>query len=248
MGKKIDRFAFTSILAVFLFVYFYSAFKNTIVSVLLSLLCCVLLEKLYQRFRKSLSNASWHRKRELRRKSNSALMHLACMEKAEACGLISSLIKTCYHTDEYIELEQIHPSLQISPNRIFEYWRKHRDLSELIICTTGSCSSDARIMAESLKHPKVAVVDAAILSQLISEHPCGFYPPAEEKKKYKLQLKRLGSLIFNRKNAPRCILFSFSMMTMYIFSGRLFYLVFSLFLLFVALLSLRQPVRPAKLF
>lgn len=248
MGKKIDRFAFTSMLAVFLFVYFNSAFKNTIISILLSFLSCMLFDKLYRRFRRSLSNAAWHRKRELRRKANSALMHLACLEKEEAYGLISSLIKTCYHADEYIELEQIHPSLQISPNRIFEFWKKHRDLSGLVICTTGNCSSDARIMAESLKSPKVAVVDAAILSQLISEHPRGFYPPSEEKTKYRLQLKRFVSLIINRKNTPRCILFSFSMLVMYIFSGSLFYLVFSLFLLLIALLSLHHPVRPAKLF
>jgi len=248
MGKKIDRFVFTSILAVSMFFYYESAFKNRALAILLAILSCIMFGKLYRGLKKLLFHTSWHRKQELRRKSGGALMRLACMEREEAHAHISELLKTCYQSSAFVELEQLHPTLQLSSNRIFDLWRAHQEEKELVICTTGVCSSEARVLAQSMKQPKVALLDGAALSQLISEHPHGFYPASEEHIRYKLRMKQLAALLFNRKNAPRCILFSFSMLVMYVFSGNLFYLVFSLALLFVALSSLHHPVRPRKLF
>lgn len=248
MGKKIDRFVFTSILAIFLFFYFDSAFQNRGFAVLLALLSCLVFVKFCRRIKKLLCKTSWHQKCELRRKSGRALMYMACMKTEEAYALISELLVNCYQTSAPIELEQLHPSLQLSSNRVFDLWKAHQNSKELIICTTGRCTSETRILAESMKHPKIAIIDASVLSQLISEHPQGFYPTSEEGKNRKLCLKRFLVLIFNRRNAPRCILFSFSMLVMYVFSGNIYYLVFSLALLFVALASFRHPVRASKLF
>ena len=248
MGKKIDRFALTSVLAIFLYFYFDSAFGSRMMAVLLSLVCCALIIKAIHRIKRHFFSSSWYQKRELRRRAGSALMHLACMDKEEAHSLIARLIETCYQDNSPIELEQLHPTLQLPSSRVFDLWRMHQHTNELIICTTGICNSETLILAKSLKQPRIAVIDAAALAQLIAEHPHGFYTETCGAKKCRLRLKQLATLLFNRRNAPRCMLFSFSMLVMYVFSGNAYYLAFSLMLLFIALSSFHHPVRPAKLF
>jgi len=82
----------------------------------------------------------------------------------------------------------------------------------------------------------------------MAEYPQTCFTFESEQKRHKLRFNRILQFIFNRQNAPRCILFSFSMLVMYVFSGSIWYLISSLFLLFVALSSLKKSNRPIKLF
>ena len=64
----------------------------------------------------------------------------------------------------------------------------------------------------------------------------------------KLQLRRAAHLLVNRKNAPRNLMLSASMLLLYLFSGSAVYLFCALALLMLALVSLRHAPRPSKLF
>lgn len=103
-------------------------------------------------------------------------------------------------------------------------------------------------MASTLKEPKVAIIDASTLSQLIAEHPEGLYRPEEKHERRKLRMKHILAMIFNRKNAPRCLLFSVTMLLMYLLGGNKWYLGSAMLLFFTGMVSLRHINRPAKLF
>lgn len=248
MGKKIDRFMLTSILAAALFFYFEAAFQNRPFAILLAVFSCVVVCKLLRRIFRWIGCTSWQQKRDLRRKSSGALIHLACLEDDEALNMISRLLACAYHNDAPIALDVLHPSLQLTREKVFNIWRSHLGDEKLVLCTTGKCTSEVRVFASSLKAPKLAIVDADVLSQLIAEHPELCFPTQSEKKKRLLRMNQFAQLVFNRRNAPRGMLFSFSMLVMYVFSGNLWYLAAALFLLFAALVSLRRVNRPAKLF
>lgn len=248
MGKKIDRFMLTSLLAMALYFYFASAFENDTIAIIFALLACVVVRKLFNRIFELVGRTSWLQRRQLRRKAGSALIHLACMEVQEATGLVSSLLKKSYQNDAPLILEQLHPSTNLSQERIFDAWRSHRGLEKLVICTTGKCPSESRALASSLKSPRIAVVDAELLGRLFAEHPEDVFPAACEKHRRRLRMQHVLQLVLNRRNAPRCMLFSFSMLVMYVFSGSFYYLLFSLALLLVVCIQLRHAARPAKLF
>lgn len=248
MGKKIDRFMLTIILSAVLFFYFESVFGNRIPALIASVFVCMLITRLLKRIFKWAKGTPWMQKQNIRRHSKGVLMEFACMEKEEALVKIEALIKTTYGNNAPVELELLHPSTQLTSEKVFEMWRKHRNEQKLVICTTGKCPSEVRIFASGIKAPQVAVVDGTILSQLIAEHPQKYTIPPFEKKRHRLRAGHIARLIFNRRNAPRGILFSFSMLVMYVLSGNLYYLIAALVLLFTVMISLRKSSRPAKLF
>lgn len=248
MGKKIDRFVLTSCMAIALYFYFEAAFENRLLAFLLALFCCIMILKALRRAWAWFDSTAWQQKRRLRRKSGGMLMQLACMEETEAQEHILRLLHAAYGWESPIVLELLHPSTQLSRERIFDAWRSHRDWDKLLVCSTGKCTSETRMFTSSLKSPKVAVVDADVLAQLLAEHPSECIAVQPTKSKRLLQLNAIAQLIFNRKNAPRGILFASSMLVMYVFSGSVYYLFAALFLLFAALVSFRRADRPAKLF
>lgn len=248
MGKKIDRFVLTSVLSVGLFLYFEAAFRNRFVAVILSLLCCMTVLKTLSLLRRQINRTNWQQKRLLRKRSGGYLMEMACMEADEALPIVQELVSDAYDSDAPVSLELLHPSFQLTQSCIFKKWREFRGADRLIICTTGKCSSESRIFASTMKAPKLAIIDGDILSQLIAAHPEIIPSVQSESRQRLLKLNHLAQLIFNRRNAPRGLLFSFSMLVMYVFSGNISYLCASLFLLFTALVSFRRINRPEKLF
>lgn len=248
MGKKIDRFVLTSFMAAGLYFYFGAAFQNHKLAFVLALLSCAVIHKIFSRIQQWFENTAWKQKRNLLRSSSGVLMHFASMNEDEAHETISRLLQAAYGWDAPISLELLHPSMQLSNGNIFKAWRANRSLEKLVICTTGKCPAEAKLFASTFKSPKVALVDSAVLSQLIAEHPEQCFFADTENKSYRPQLKRIAHLVFNRRNVPRGLIFATSMLVMYVFSANIYYLAASLFLLFVTLVSLRRRNRPAKLF
>ena len=85
-----------------------------------------------------------------------------------------------------------------------------------------------------------------MLSQMISEFPEGMV--AENVKKSGMRMRHALNLLVNRKNAPKNLLFSLTMLLMYYLTKNILYLVSAIFLLLLAFLSLRRKLRPHKLF
>lgn len=248
MGKKIDRFVLTTIFAAGLYLYFERAFQNHVLAVALALLSCITLIRLLASIGHWFENTAWKQKRILRKKSSGALMLLACMEEADAAQHIRSLLLSGYDWNAPFELELLHPAIQLSQASIFNAWRAHRNSEKLLICTTGKCTHEAKLFASSLKEPKIALIGGDTLALLIAEHPeeCLFVESG--RKKCRLRIAHIIHTIFNRRNVPRGLVFTLSMLIMFVFSGNICYLLASLFLLFAILVSLRKVNKPAKLF
>ena len=177
MGKKIDLFVLHVALAAAFYLYFRGAFQSRAVALALALLCCFVLLRLGKRLLALLKNCSWMRRRAVRRGAHGAVMRLACLPEEEAQSAVRALLQKCYGAVPELALVQQHPSLRLSEERVFEIWRAHRGRAQLAICATCRANDPCRALASSLRAPRVALVDASALEQLICEHPEGLVAP-----------------------------------------------------------------------
>lgn len=249
MGKKIDVFVLSVVGAFGLYLFFCRVTGNHTAALLLSGIAFLLISRLLRKVYTRIQSSAFLQKRRLRRQAGSAVMHLACMDAELAGRQLSELMKKCYDCDAPLELIQAPPSSALSQDRVFDLWKAHRGENRLVIC--ASCSADiaCHSLCSSLKQPKIALLDSNVLSQLLAEHP-EWYPKVQPEApvQRKHRLKQVGALLIQRRNAPRCLLFSAVMLVMYLLGGRLGNLIACIALLFLALTALKRPSRPVKLF
>ena len=93
-----------------------------------------------------------------------------------------------------------------------------------------------------------ALVDSVALARLIAEHPEVLISEDRHCPPAKLKFRRLGILLFNRRSAPKNLLFALFMAVMYFLTANPAYLLCSAALMVIALLSLRRAAAPEKLF
>ena len=175
-------------------------------------------------------------------------MTLAMLPQEEAQKKLSALIGRCYGEDILPCVIQNHPSTALSTQQVFDAWKQYRRQDKLVICATCPADTACRSFAASLKSPKTALIDADMLSQMIAEHPDGFVFEKGNCGKARLRIRHAAGLLFNRRNAPRCLVISICMLALGFIAGRLPCLVAGLLLLISALVSLKRVPRPAQLF
>lgn len=247
MGKKIDRFVCTLVIAAALYFYFRAALGNRLLALALALFACAVLCRLLRRLWTRLSKGKWIQMRRIRKSAGSISMYLACLPREEALAKLEMLLKKSYAGEYAVELVQAPPSGSLSQRELFEVWKTHRDAERLAVCATCECDSSCRMLAATLRQPRIALIDAQLLAQLAAAHPGVLELPGEAQRPHR-QLGRSLHLLINRKNAPRCFLFSVSMLILYALSANPYYLISSMAFLFLALASLHRAPRPAKLF
>jgi len=248
MGKKIDSFVLTVLIALVFYLYFFRCFENHIFALCASVFCCWIARKTCARLRTHIHSNDLFKKHRLKKLSSGIIMDLACDDHSAATEKIAALLeKYCNNTFE-VALIQKHPSCKLDPNDIFELWKQYRGREKLVICATCPCSEEAKLQLRNYTNPQLALADSNALIQMIAEHPSDFMTETASVKARTYKQKRLSMHIFNRRNAPRCILFGFSSILMYIFSGNLLYLIASMSLFLLGLLSFKRAVRPVKLF
>ena len=247
MGKKIDGFVLTLALAGAYYFFFRGAFESRALSLALSLLCCGMTRRLLRRLLARASRSRFLARRRIRKSAGSISMHLACLPREEAIGQLEGLLKSCYEGDYAVDLIQSPPSAALDQSRLFEVWKRHRGEDRLAVCATCTCEPSCRMMASGLRQPRIALVDAQMISQLAAANPGAISPPPESRRAPR-RLRHALALLVNRKNAPRCLLFSVAMLAMFVFSANYCYLISSMALLFLALASLHRAPRPSKLF
>lgn len=247
MGKKIDGFVLTLALAGALYFFYRGAFESRILALALALLTCAVVCKFLRRLWRLISRGKWLQRRRIRKSAGTVAMQIACLPGEEARKKLETLLKTRYEGDYAVELIQSPPSGALSQRELFEVWKAHRGEAQLAVCVTCDCDQACRMMGSGLRQPRLALIDAELLSQLVAANP-GVLELPQETQRAPQRLRRSLSLLFNRKNAPRCFLFSAAMLTMYVFSASLSYLISSMALLFFGLASLHRAPQPAKLF
>lgn len=247
MGKKIDRFVLSLLLAGGFYLYFYRALGNRWAALALALCCFALASRLLRGAGALIGRMPWLRRRRIRRNASGALMRLACMPRDEALRAMEALLHRAYAGEYAVELAQLPPSAALRQEQLFEIWRAHSGEARLAVCASGRASEEARALAANLRAPLVAIVDAPLIAQLYAEQPDAM-PACETAARPKRALRHVRALLLRRKNAPRSLLLSASLLLLYILSANIFYLIFSMLLLFLALASLKAPSRPAALF
>ena len=248
MGKKIDAFVLTVLTAICFYLYFWQATGNHALAISAALLCCLIAVKTIKRVYGRILGSRSMKMRRFRNQAEGIIMGLACADRDDTASKLEGLLQKCFPERYSLELIQTHPDERLSKNSVFEAWKRRRGEEKLVVCATCSCDPEVRMMASSLSQPRVAIVDSERLMQLLAEHPEGFQPVEAKGSTSVLRRQRLLQRTMNRKNAPRCILFGFSSLVMYVFSGNLFYLLSAMLLFLLAFVSLRRaPVR-AKLF
>lgn len=249
MGKKIDAYFLTVLVAICFYLYFFQATQKTIPSLVAALICCVIIVKTFKRVLKNLSNSKHLRKRRYRKHAKGMIMELACADPENTSARLKSLLENNYQEHYNMEFIQSHPDEKLTHNAVFQGWKKHRGEDKLVVCATCRCDTDVRMMASSLRSPRVAIIDAEQLKCMMAENPKEF-PISKSKTAFscKFFIWKLRKHIFCRRNAPRCILFALSSILMYIISGNIIYLCSSMFLFIIAILSLRHVSGSAKLF
>lgn len=251
MGKKIDRFVFT-VIAMAAFYFFYQhAFHIRALALLLSIISCLVCGKILRSLWNLLCCSRLFRRKRMRKCAGGAMMRLACLTAAEAQTELETLVHQIYKGDYALAVIQAHPSGKLSQQKLFELWKSYYQKQErLVICATCGADADCRLMAGSLRTPRVALLDSTALAQLIAEHPEGMCPPEAPsvRTRFRQRICQAGYLLVNRKNAPRGFIFSISLLALYLLSGKIWYLISALLLLFLVLASLRKASRPARLF
>jgi len=247
MGKKIDTFVVTLLPGVAVWLFLARRMENRWVPVAAALLACIFIGKIARRIYAAACRIPFLHRRKIHRNSGTAMMRIACISPEQAHSDISALISKCYPGSEFtLEVIQQHTGLKLSEGSLFQAWKKHCGEEHLVIC--ASCRTDPviRAFAASLPAPKIMLIDSDMLAQMIAEYPEGMLP--ENAPRVSMKLRHAANLLINRKNAARNLLFSASMLMMYVLTGNVFYLISALFLLAVAFLSLRRKLRPQKLF
>lgn len=248
MGKKIDEFVLSAAIAAAFYFFFQRSFQNRAVAVALALLGFIVLRRALRMLAGFMGRFGWLRRRRLRKNAGGAVLQLAYLPEEEALKKARDLLGKCYEGEYETALVQNHPSSELSRQQVFEIWKASRGRERLVICATCGADAQCRSMAATLSGPKVAIVDANALGQMIAEHPAGFTFQDHKPRRARLRLQHVRNLLLNRRNAPRCLLFAGSMLLMHVFSGNIAYLIAAMALVFVALSSLRRTVRPVKLF
>lgn len=248
MGKKIDGFVLTAAVGVLLYLYFRSGTGSDAIAVILALMSCALLRKLVRRIGKLLAGKPFLQKRRVRREASGAILRLACLDEEDALRDVRQLLSKHYGGDFAVELVQAHPSEHLRPGTVFELWKKNRGCARLAVCTTCAAEPDCKAVAASLKAPQVAVVDSAVLTRLIAEHPEGLVFAGESCPPARLKLRKIGILLFNRRNAPKNLLLSLFLALLYFLTGNPADLLGCAFLTLISLISLRRAPAPEKLF
>ena len=175
-------------------------------------------------------------------------MHLACMDRQQCLERMENLIEKIYGNRYTCELIQRHPAAGVGIEEIFSLWKQHPEEETLVVFSTACADEACSALVSELKHPRIALVDASALSGMIASHPEGMFPENEKQQRARFGLRRLAAIFINRKNAPRCLMMFVSMLMIYIFSSNILYLFSALFLLLIALISLRRRSCPQKLF
>ena len=248
MGKKIDRFILSAAAAAAFYFYYQKAFSSRALSILLALISFIVFRKGIGIFCGISARFGWLERRKLRRQAGGAIYGLALLPEEEAQKKLAVLLQRCYGEESLPVIIQNHPSQPLSQQQIFDAWKKHRGRDKLVICATCAADAACRSMAAELRQPRCALIDAAMLSQMIAEHPAGFTLAKNSSSRVRLHFRHAAGLFLNRRNAPRCLLLALSMTAIYLLSGKALYLVCGMALFFAAFVSLKTAVRPAKLF
>lgn len=250
MGRKIDMLFFSALSAATGFLYFYWATHAFYMALVLTIAFEILLMILFHYI------SHWHSARNKRvQAARARIEQWLYMPYEEALSEAQECVRRNFpdgnaEGTEY-QLIQQHPQGQpFDATQAIVRWRDAaaRNVKALVLLNTGRFDERARPVCETLRQPRVCLLDARQLNTLLLQTPSAA-PDALPSAKHRWGSWRvLGKHLVNRKRAPRCALYGALMLTLYLLLGTWTYLPIALFLLGLSALGMKRERLPSSLF
>ncbi len=247
MGKILDKLIFSALLAIGFYFFYHGTFSSPALCIALAMLSCAVCRGLIRKIGARIGRARWMQARRFRKNARGIQMQLALIDQKEANSIAASLIQRAYNSECTACILQKHPSSTVSEDILFDLWKAHSGEEKIAVLATCRMSDACRAMAAGLQKPRMILFDGDAVTDLLAAHP-DLCPDAAQNPPVRLRLRlhRLKSAAFNRKNAPRCIMISISMLAMHLLTRSIPYLICGCALMLTAILSLARRSAPAK--
>ena len=223
MGNRIDRAALLILGAAGLYLFFLNAWHSIPLACAAAFVCGALLRQLAAR-RPGRGRLSARRARD-------ELLRIAALPDDEAARALEALVRKRFPGEDYaVAVALRHPEASLSCNDVLNLWKAHRGQARVAVAATCDCDPRAALYARELRRPAMAVVDRRQLERLLRES--GEAGPRPGGASGGRRLRRILSAVASRRPRPRDALTAAALLVMYLASGRVVCLAFSLALLF----------------
>lgn len=238
MGKRIDRVVLRLALCVGLYLFYAAAFHNIPMAIFATLLSAMLLKKIVR---------DPIQRRSKRRKCAAETIH-RWAKAQDPTAEIAAIIERAYPGElagARMELLARHPQGQpVTLDEVFALWKAHAGEERLAVICTCAAQETAHALARTLTAPRVRLLDAQQLSELIQKFPAG----QERGEPSSVRPRRVRSVRITREQAPKRLVFGGLLLVMYWLLGNILYLFAALATLFFALAGFKKHKSPRKLF
>ena len=244
MGRRIDRFVLTALLAGALYVFFTNAFQSIPVASAAAFISMAILKKLSSK----LPRERIGRKRRNLAGAQAECEALSLGKRDDSEMRIREILRKAYGeipggTQIWVILR--HPAgRKISADDIAEIYRGLHDCSKAVIVSTANADNTAFSMAEKLEKPKLRLIDGEQLAKLIALHDPHPSPSKPSKRKRFSAFKTAAGKV----KTGKCFTAAVMMFTLYCLNGALAYLIGALVMLFLAGVSIKKRRVPEELF
>lgn len=247
MGKIFDKILLSSALAIGFYFFYHGTFASPALCIALALLSCAVSRNILHKIMHRIRRTRWMQARRFRRQSRGVLMRIASLPKADADAIAEALIQRAYHAECAVCMLQKHPSATVSEDILFDLWKSHTGAEKIAVLATCRISDAGRAMAAGLSAPRLVLFDGDAVMDLLSAHP-DLCPEAVQTPpvRFRLRMYRLRAAILNRRNAPRCITISLSMLMMHLITRSIPYLICGCALMLTAIFSIARRSRPVR--
>ena len=244
MGRRIDRFVLTTLLAGALYIFFTNAFRSIPVAAAAAFVSMAILKKLSSK----LPRERFGRKRRDLADAHAECESLSLGQKEDAEIRIREILLKAYgKLPDGTQLRIIlrHPAgTKLSADDIAEIYRELRGCSKALIVSTANADTGAYTLAEKLEEPKLRLIDGAQLAKLIAVHDPRPSASKPAKRKSFSAFKAAAAKV----KTGKCVGTAVMMLILFSLNGALAYLIGALIMLFLAGVSIKKRRIPEELF
>ena len=244
MGRRIDRFMLTALLAGALYIFFTNAFRSIPVAAAAAFVSMAILKKLSSK----LPLERIGRKRRDLADAQAECETLSLGKKEDAEMRIREIIRKTYGSipeGTKIRIILLHPyGRKITADDIADIYREINGCSKAVIVSTANADTGAHTLAEKLSKPKLRLIDGKQLVRLIAEHDPHPSPAKSAKRKSLSAIKTAAGKV----KTGKCVAAAVMMLIFFSLNGALAHLIGALVMLFLAGVSLKKRRIPEELF
>jgi hypothetical protein len=248
MGRKIDRIAFTLLLAAAFYLFFAGTLGSIPAAAAFTFVTMICLKKLVS----GIPAGRFGRRRRARRAAEERLEKLAFSDMSEARREIEQLIKSAYPDEAAglaITIILRHPSgAPVSADDVMNEWKRRRGSDRTVIASPAKADDGARRLAENLKAPRVQLLDGPRLISLMAAGTTEIPKPSQTTGRRLRGRWESFRRAAGRARAGKCLAMGAVFCLMFMLTGAAAYLAAGTILFFIAGVAIKNRAHPRMLF